>query len=528
MGVRRAVPLFIFKMSSLTADLLLYGGRVLTLDPHHPEAEAVAIKDGKILAIGSDGELKSFLASRTQSLSCAGKTVLPGFIDPHLHLFAWASRFRGVDLSAARSIAELQQQLMAHLSQTRAKDWMRGYGYDEFFLAEKRHPTRHDLDLVSSDRPLLLRHRTGHAAVLNSAALHCVGIDQGFQSPEGGSVERDVTGKPTGVMYEMESFLRKVIPPLAHDDFAAGLKHAGAELLRQGVTSFHDAGAGNTLEDVDMFRRLHEGQVLISRATVMIGSETLPHLIEGGFLPFAGDDHVRLGSVKIMLHESRGEITPPPEKVIEIVSRAHRQGFQVAMHAVEEGPICVALEAIARAQANFLRTDHRHRIEHCFLCPPPLVEALVETGSAVVTQPGFLNAYGEKYAAEIAPDLHEWLYRTKSLLERGIPVAGSSDCPVSPVAPLAGISAAMSRRSCNGAVLNKNERLSLFAALSLFTRAGAWIGFEEAQKGRVAPGMMADLVILDGDIAQVAPAEMSAMKVQTTIIDGTIVWNTAN
>jgi predicted amidohydrolase YtcJ len=295
-------------------------------------------------------------------------------------------------------------------------------------------------------------------------------------------------------------------------------------LLRQGVTSFHDAGAGNTLEDFDVFRRLYEDGVLVSRATVMIGSEALPHVIEAGLLPFAGDEHVRLGSVKIMLHESRGEITPPPEKVAEMVNMAHRQGFQVAIHAVEEGPICIALEAIARAQANFPRIDHRHRIEHCLLCPPPLVDALVETGSVVVTQPGFLHVYGEKYKADITPDLHGWLYRTKSLLECGVPVAGSSDCPVSPVAPLAGISAAMTRRSRDGIVLNKDESLSLFAALSLFTSVGAWVGFEEGQKGRIVPGMMADLIILDGDITEIASTEIDAMQVRTTIIDGKVVW----
>ena len=515
-------------MSPLSADLLLYGGRVLTLDPRYPEAEAVAIENGKILAVGSKRELKPLLASHTQLLSCRGETVLPGFIDPHLHLFAWASRFRGIDLGAVRSIVAMRQELTAHLQRTRAGDWMRGYGYDEFFLADKRHPTRRDLDLVSSDRPILLRHRTGHAAVLNSVALHRVGIARDFHSPLGGFVERDVTGEPTGILYEMESFLRTVIPRLAHADFAIGLKQAGAELLHQGVTSFHDASVGNTLEDFDAFRRLHEDGTLVSRATIMIGSETLPRLIEDGLLPFAGDEHVRLGSIKIMLHESRGVITPSPEKVAEIVRIAHQHGFQVAIHAVEESPICIALNAIAQAQENFFRADHRHRIEHCSLCPPPLVDALVETGGAVVTQPGFLHAYGEKYAAEIVPDLHGWLYRTKSLLERGIPVAGSSDCPISPVAPLVGISAAMTRRSRSDTVLNQDESLSLFDALSLFTSMGAWVGFEEEKKGRISPGMMADLAIIDGDMTTLAPAEIGELNVRMTIIDGKVVWDAAD
>ena len=515
-------------MSSLSADLLLYGGRILTLDLQHPEAEAVAVANGKILAVGTEDELRPLLSSRTQSLTCAGKTVLPGLIDPHLHFFSWASRFCGVDLSAARSIAEIQQRLKTQLSRIPVEEWGRGYGYDEFFLAEKRHPTRQDLDLVSTDQPILLRHRTGHAVVLNSAALRFVGIDQTFHPPLGGSVERNVTGEPTGVTYELEPFLRSTIPPLAQADFTAGLKQAGAELLRQGVTSFHDASAGNTLEDLSFFRRLHGEGVLVSRATVMIGIEALPKAIEAGFSPFAGDEYVRMGSVKIMLHESRGVLTPPPEEVAERVLRAHRNGFQVAIHAVEEGPICVALEAIARAQATLPRTDHRHRIEHCSLCPPPLVDAFVETGSVVVTQPGFLHFYGEKYLAEIAPELHGWLYRTKSLLQRGVAVVGSSDCPVAPLNPMAALQAALTRRTQNGDRINGEERLTLVEAFRLFTTAGAWVGFEEKKKGRIAPGMVADLVMLDKDIVSVAPGEIGEMKVQMTIIDGQVVWTAAS
>jgi predicted amidohydrolase YtcJ len=513
---------------SAVADLVLHGGRILTLDPFRPEAEALAITGGKILAVGSEDELKPLFSSRTQFLACLGRTVLPGFIDPHLHFFAWASRFCGIYLSTARSITEIQQRLTACLSRIDVGRWGRGYGYDEFFLVEKRHPTRRDLDVVSADQPILLRHRTGHAAVLNSTALRLVGIDRTFQPPLGGSIERDDAGEPTGIIYELEPFLRTVIPPLAQADFMVGLKQAGNELLRQGVTSFHDASAGNSLEDLDFFHRLHEEGMLVSRATVMMGIETLPKAIESGYLPFAGDDYVRLGSVKIMLHESRGVLTPAPEKVTGMVWLAHRHGFQVAIHAVEEGPICVALEAIVRAQENSPRADHRHRIEHCFLCPPPLINSLIATESVVVTQPGFIYFYGEKYMEEVAPDLQSWLYRTKSFLERKVPVVGSSDCPVAPLNPMVALQAALTRQARSGGIINGKEGLTLLEALGLFTVAGAWVGFEERKKGRIIPGMMADLVILDRDISKVAPEEIGEVRVQTTLVDGQVVWTAAS
>ena len=213
-------------------------GVSLTCDPNRPEAQAVAITAGKILAVGTERELRAFVSPKTQTIPCAGRTVLPGFIDPHLHLFAWASHYCGADLSTARSIDEIRSQLRARLATLGSQDWLRGYGYDEFFLEEKRHPNRHDLDAISTDKPVILRHRTGHAAVLNSAALRQIGIHAQFVPPKGGNVERDASGEPTGVVYELESFLRTAMPPLPAQEFQVGLRQVNSELLRNGVCAF--------------------------------------------------------------------------------------------------------------------------------------------------------------------------------------------------------------------------------------------------------------------------------------------------
>jgi len=509
-----------------TADLLLYGGRILTLSLNRPTAEAVAVADGKILAIGRERDLRILTSSSTQKISCAGHTVIPGFIDPHLHLLSWASRLCGVDVSTARSIADIQAPLTDRVSQLASGTWLRGYGYDEFFLSEKRHPTRFDLDTISTVHPIILRHRTGHAAVLNSPALQRAGIDHSFTPPAGGIVGRNpATNEPTGVVYELERFLRAVIPPLPYDEFMTAVQQASRELLNQGVTSFHDASAGNTLEDFALFQRLHADGTLRSRATVMIGSDSLSQLVTAGLSPFHGDDRVRLGSVKIMLHEGGGEACPPLDELKELVWQAHRHGFQVALHAVEEGPICAALGAIDTALQRQPRADHRHRIEHCALCPPPFIEKLLETGIAVVTQPGFLHFYGEKYRSEVAPELHDWLYRSKSLITAGIPVAGSSDCPVAPLSPLVSLQTAMTRRTQEGNLLNPHEQLTLNDALTLFTSAGAWLSFEEGQKGKIMPGMLADLAMLDGDLVRIPVEEVSKLKVAMTIIGGETVFN---
>ncbi len=508
-----------------TADLLLYGGRVLTCGPNRPETQAVAIAAGKILATGTEQELHPLVSPRTLTLPCTGKTVLPGFIDPHLHLFAWASRYCGADLSTARSTAEIQSQLRARLETLGSHDWLRGYGYDEFFLREKRHPNRHDLDAISTDQPVILRHRTGHAAVLSSEALRQTGIHAQFIAPSGGTVERDATGEPTGVVYELESFLRTVIPPLPSPEFRAGLQQVNRKLLKHGVCSFHDASAGNRLEALGRFAALRADGIIRPHATVMVGVEALSQVREAGLTAFDRSGQVRLGSIKVMLHESGGELYPAPDDLAEMVWQVHRHGFQVAIHAVEEAPVCAALEAIQQAQERRPRHAPRHRIEHCTLCPPPLLDTLAETGCAVVVQPGFLHFYGDKYAAEVRADVQDWLYRARSFLNHNIPVAGSSDCPIAPQAPLVAMQAALTRRSRTGIPLNPAERLTLPEALSLFTQAAAWVGFEENQTGSIRPGMRADVVILDSDLTRLPAEALSRVNVQTTIIDGQIVYS---
>lgn len=518
--------MFLLASSSRTADLLLYGGDLPTLDP--TQVDAIAIADGTILAVGTEQELRPFVSQKTQTLPCTGHTVLPGFIDPHLHLFAWASRYCGADLSTARSIPVIQHMLkarLANLGHIGSQEWLRGYGYDEFFLTHKRHPNRHDLDVVTTDHPIVLRDRTGHAAVLNSTALQRVGIDANFTPPDGGNIERSSNGKPTGVVYELASFLRTVIPPLSSQEFQSGVRIVSNELLRQGICAFHDASAGNTLDDLERFSQLRADGTLLPHTTVMVGIDAFSQVLDAKCQPFSQHGQIRLGSIKIMLHESGGNLYPHPEDLAEMVWQVHQHGFQVAIHAVEEAPVCTALEAIQQAQRRLPRSDQRHRIEHCSLCPPPLLDTLAETGCVVVMQPGFLHFYGDKYAAEIDPELHEWLYRIKSFQDRGIPVVGSSDCPIAPQAPLAAMQAAMTRLSQTGIFLNPSERLSLSESIALFTSAGAWIGFEENQAGGIIPGMRADLVVLDSNLTTLPPESISSATVQTTIIDGQVVYS---
>ncbi len=513
---------------STTADLLLYGGRVLTFDGRRSCPEAIALSAGRILAVGTEQEVRPYVGKDTVFVPCHGNTVLPGFVDPHLHLYASASRRCGADLSTTSSICKIQDTLRAEQSRVSAGYWLKGYGYDEFFLMENRHPTRNDLDQVSDRIPIILRHRTGHAAVLNSPGLRLAGIGKNSTPLASGTVERDISGNATGVLYEAEKFLHDIVPASSEDSFHTALKKVSDDLVRLGVCSFHDATASNTPEHVQQFAALRSSGILKPHPTVMVGFDSFSNTSETDWKQLVQDAPKclsRHGSIKILLHESGGDLVPSPEDLAEMVWQIHKVGFQAAIHAVEEAPVCVALAAIQNAQNRTYRADHRHRIEHATLCPPSLLQSFVESGTAVVVQPAFLYAYGEKYLTEVEPDVHGWLYRTLSFQKKGVAVIGSSDYPVGPSNPFLGIQAAATRKCGNGSTLNSPERMSLTESIKLFTCAGAWVGFDEQSLGKIIPGYRADIIIADGDIFDRPVESLGATPILTTIIDGQIVYS---
>lgn len=513
------------------ADLLLYNARVISLDARHPRAEAIAVREGRIYAVGTSREIRPLLGRRTEVLDCHGRAVVPGFIDSHAHLLGIAGRLLGVDCSpqAARSIADIQRALRQHAQELPPGTWIRAGDYDEFYLTEKRHLNRWDLDAACPHHPTRLWHRSRHACVLNSLALALAGISPETPDPPGGHVERDAaTGEPTGLLYGMGEFLsRQVIPPLADDELKRGVRRACQQYLSWGVTSLHDATASNDLAQWRLFNELKEGGEWLLRVYMMMGYESLAKLQEEGLHPGYGDDQLRLGAIKLMLGEAAGVLHPSQEELNEQVWQAHRRGYQVAIHAVEASHIVAAVEALERALERQPAPGHRHRIEHCSLCPPSLIERLAQAGIAVATQPSFIYYSGERYLAEVEAPLIDWLYPARSLLEKGLTVAASSDGPVAPPNPLVGIYAAVTRRTRSGQVVGAAQSISPAQALGMYTVAGAALSFEEQTKGSITPGKRADLAVLDGDPLAVLPEEIKDITVATTIVGGRVVWPAA-
>ena len=505
----------------------MYNARVLTMEPALSRASALAVKDGRILAVGSLKDLDSLADAGTRRRDCNGMTLAPGFHDAHCHFLALASRFLQLDCGPdkAPSIHHVVRLIAREARQTPPGSWIRAYGYDEDLLKEGRHPNAADIDRAAPEHPVRLEHRTGHATILNSAAMNLLGIGRNFKGPSQGHVARDASGCPTGVFLEMNREIGRLMRPFrAEGEFDGGVRKANALLLSKGVTSIQDAGAGNGGDQWRTFCRLKDSGALTPRVTMMAG---LDHANDEELSRTADiDDNfgLRLGAVKIMVTSATGALRPSSEDLVEIAIEQHRKGRQLAFHAVEAEAVIAAAQAIAAARRFNGRPDPRHRIEHCAEAPPEILRLVKDSGATVVTQPGFVYHHGAKYLANVEPGLINHLYPLAGLADYGIPWAASSDAPISPIGPLLHVQAAVTRRTSDGRSIGPNQAVSSVQALQAWTFGAARSCFQEGLLGSIRPGKYADFALLTDDPTRVPVEEIGKIGVVLTIVGGKVVW----
>lgn len=504
----------------MPASLIFHNVHVLTMEPSRPRAEAVAVVGDRLLAVGSEARVAHRRGPQTRLIDGCGLTLLPGFIDAHCHLLSYAASLLSVDCSprAVRSVADIQAALAAAAARTPEGRWLRAVGYDETDLAEGRHPTRWDLDVAAPRHPVRLMHRTGRACVLNSRALALVGLSPASEEPPGGYMEREPdSGEPTGLLLEMNDVVDPFVPALPYEDLSAGVRQAAQVFLSQGVTALQDATATNGRQEWDLFRRLMADGYLPLSVTLMEGYRRLGELPEAdSALP------LRRGPVKVVIAELGEDLHPTPEDLAEMVWRVHQAGRQVAIHAVGEAAVAAAAQALAGALKRRPRRDHRHRIEHCGVCPPALARRLAALGVLVVTQPSFVHYNGDRYLRQVPAEDLPHLYPLRALLEAGVPVAAGSDAPVVPPGPLSGLVAAVRRLSSGGAAVAPGQAVSAEQAMAMHTRAAAHVAFEERECGSLRSGKRADLVLLSDDPLSETPLDI--LRVEMTVSGGQIAW----
>jgi predicted amidohydrolase YtcJ len=506
------------------ADLFLYNANIITFDPVKPRATTVEVKDGTILRVSNSDDRRN---SAVRRINCNGKTLIPGFNDAHCHILAFASSLLSVDCtpSAVSSITDIKNRIRKRVQTASDGEWIRAFGYDEFHLAERRHPNRFDLDEVSPDHPVKIMHRSRHACVLNSRALALVGITNETQEPQGGLIDRDLqSGRPNGMLFEMNDYIENKIPPISSNEMERGIKLANEAYLSRGITSIQDATASNNLETWKLFRRLREADALMPRLSLMMGLQHLDELLEQGFIPRYGSNEMRLGALKVIISEARGTLYPSLDELKRMVAAAHGHGFQIAIHAIEETTVDAAVSALESIYDRLLKDNHRHRIEHCSICTDSLLDRMENIRALVVTQPSFIYHSGERYLETVPEEQLPLLHRISSFLKSGLKPCAGSDNPVAPLNPLLSIHAAVNRRTQDGNVFFPRERVLPSVALEMHTRSAAYASFDEGIKGMISPGKLADFTLLSDDPLKIAPEKIRDIKVDATIIGGEVVW----
>ncbi len=511
-------------------DILLYNANIITMEDQTPRARSLKISEGKILWVG---QMSHPRAGADIAIDCHGQTVLPGFHDAHMHLLAYASSLTGIDCSpnSASDIYDIQGSIRLKTQTVPKGSWIKGWGYNEFYLRERRHPNRYDLDTAAPEHPVRLVHRSGHASVLNSMAMELLGITIETAEPPGGIIERDFsTGEPTGLLYEMDGWLNERIPRPSYGEMSEGVKRAAQVLSSQGITHIQDATPSNGPEQWRLLESLRSEALIPQHIVMMAGSDGMRKIIEDtrlvgmedGRIHSRASSKLRLGPLKVVLDRTTGRIHPPKEELVEDIRWANERGIQVAVHAVELETLELAIEAFETAGLSGYKSGHRHRIEHASLCTPDMARRMAKLGLMVVTQPSFLYHNGDRYLAQV--EHVNWLYPLHTLEQSGVLCAASSDAPVVAPDPLNGLFSATTRRTSGEDAVNPSENISIQKALEMYTRNAALSAHLERDSGSITTGKHADLVVLDRDPKTISPYDLMSTKVVMTIIDGEIVY----
>ncbi len=551
-------------MSELKAELVITGGRIITVNARDDVAEAVAVLGGRIVAVGRTSEIDPLIGPRTEVIRLRGQTVVPGFIDPHNHFMLYGQWLAGVDAKwpANTRVGDILARVRAKAAALPAGQWVVGFGVEDSALEERRFPTRQELDAAAPAHPVFLKHRSGHAAVANSLALAAARIDEASPPPAGGHMDRDpATGRLNGVLREKSAtaLIEALLPKPTKDEMKEGVIAAGKLYASAGITSVHDAGADARPETYRAYQEAVQEGRLKQRVYAMIWGWPGDHMAldrDLGLRTGFGDERLRLGSVKLFCDGSiqvftcafyepyitldtdstrthpRGVLQMTPNELNTMVLDAHERGFQVAIHAQGDYGIDVALDAIEYAMWKSPRPDPRHRIEHC--------QCVTDAGLARMKRLGVIGSFyphhswywadrhistfiGEERARRMNP--------MKSAMRAGIVTVGHSDAPIAAIGdpmfgaePLFGIWCAVNRTTRAGKVIGPEERLTPLEGIRAFTINGAYASFEESIKGSIEPGKLADFAILDKDPCAVPPWAIRDIKVERTIIGGETVF----
>ncbi len=529
------------------ADLIVTNARVWTVDPSRPDAEALAILGDRLVAVGSRAEVEAWRGPSTEVIDAGGRRVLPGFNDAHVHFVDGSAKLSRVDLKDARSPEEFTQRIAAAARALPKGQWVLGGNWDDQGLAPPRLPTRQWMDAATPAHPVWVDRYDGHMAVANSLALKLAGVTAATKDPPGGEVVRDARGEPTGLLKDAAmGFVSRVVPPLTAEArlgvIRQGLKHAAS----LGVTSVQDMNPA--YEDVAAYADLLERGELTARIYAAPLETQWEDQAKLGLRRAFGSPWLRLGAVKGYADGSLGSTTAyffepyldapaargllsdemqPLEGIRERLVKADAASLQLCMHAIGDRGIAMTLDLFEDVlKANGPR-ERRWRIEHAQHVAPPDFARFARLGVIASVQPYHAIDDGRWADARIGPERSKTTYAFRSFLDHGVRLALGTDWFVAPLNPMATLYAAVTRATLDGKRPGgwvPEQKITLAEAVAAYTAGSAYAEFQEKDKGSLAPGKLADLVILGQDVLVVPPAAIKDVVVETTMVGGRVVF----
>lgn len=529
------------------ADLVLLHGRVFA-GAAEGVHEALAIADGRVLAVGTSAEIAALAGPATRRIDLAGRLATPGLIDAHMHLLPLGLTM--VELDLGPQAAPTLHALLARVSERAASlprgAWILARGWDQARLDVKRPPSRAELDAAAPDHPVHLVRACGHVSVVNSAALARAGIDETTPVPQGGAIERDAAGRLTGLLAETaREPLRRAIPEPTDEELVAAIERAGRACLGYGIVGVMDAGVGMRagLRELDAYRTARAtGRLPVRVSQCLLGGPDgiADAAHDAGLRPGHGDAMLRAKQVKIFTDgsaggrtaamtrpylgspETRGLLSLTDAQMRDYTRRYHDRGWQLAIHAIGDAAIDQSLDALEAALAARPDPDRRHRIEHCGFVRPDQTARMVRLGVEPVPQPVFLHDFGDLYVDVLGEERALGSYPTGSWIAAGLHPAASSDAPVCALDPRLSLEAMITRRTRTGRVMQAAERVSPETALAAFTAFGAHVEKEETRRGRLCPGFLADIAVFSLDFLA-RPDLVRDTRCDLAILGGVIV-----
>jgi len=534
------------------ADIVFLSGKVVTVDANDRIVEAVAVRDGKIVKVGSNSEVEALVGEETKVIDLKGKTMLPGFIDSHTHLADAALSLRYfVDARTPpnKSISDILGRIKKRAKETSKGEWIIAQGsmFQDHKLVERRYPNKEELDEAAPDHPVVM-WASAHISIVNSKALEVAGITKDTPDPPGGKIERDEkTGEPTGILKECYTLLP--IPSYTHEQMKEAVK-IGAQKwwVQQGITTVHCFCGPYAMR---IYQELLEEGELPLRIQWIVYTEDpkigLDSLINLGIRTGFGNERIKIGGLKIFVDGAFmglsaatyepyigmpnycGLLKLTPQELTEMVVKAHREGLRLCIHAIGDKAQDMALDAIEEALKTIPKEDHRHRVEHMGneLTSKERIKRAKRLGVIPVPTVEWVYAYGDFIETYLGPERARQSFLIKSLLDEGLRPPGSSDTlgtePLS-INPFFSIWCAVTRRTFAGNVLIPEESISVMDAIRMYTINGAYAGFEEDIKGSIEPGKLADMIVISDDILTIPTDKMKDIWVEMTIIDGKIVY----